>query len=184
MHPGFYERNTQRIKSKIDATLSDEYGFFGRESKLDKILIDNFGIRDLNLISKEDRKKIYIVFSHMMKRSINGLRQSRSMIDSNVDFSDKEFLQNIREDIMIHDAIHSMVRYMKDPSNQTRDPQRFLPTPFKNKNNPNSIDRESLEEELFVLIWKPGQIIDSINAYSRLQGGERKDGFPAYFIKN
>jgi hypothetical protein len=151
-HPGFYRRNYTAVSEAVDKLLLEDSA--NSVSNIDLILQNYFGIQDVAMVSKDEKEDLRTIFSHLLKRTINGARQFKDTTSIVLE-SDTEFLEHILADrrMIIHDVFHSAARYIKDPENEAKDTQRFVPTPFKKSYTGFPEDRESLEEELFAVMW-------------------------------
>ena len=186
LHPWFYRKNRSAIARKIDSLLSLSlkptlnsdwkswnifYPWLVRP--IHDVLKKYFEIEDLNLVSREEQIDIYIVLSHMMKRSINWLRQfddvsNKPLLSNKDNLNDKQFLSGIGWFLPIHDAIHGVCRYIKDPENTANDSKRFVPAPFRIRYTWLNDTREMIEEEILAWIWLPKQMKQNIVGYANL----------------
>lgn len=147
--PGWYRKNVDTVRGQMNALLNThflEYLLcFLWDSELSVkvyICLELFWDKRANIITNQEWKDLQLLFHFLWKRVINGMMQWQSENKETTDYT------------LIHDIIHSCVRYMKDPENLSKDPQRFVPTPFKHPASKLPNNRESLEEEVFALLWR------------------------------
>ncbi len=180
-HPWFYRENTQAITKKVNALVSTSLRPSVKEWRsvyypcltrpIHDVLTRYFDIKNLKLVTRKEQEDVYIVLSYMMKRAINWLRQFRDESNTSTsiwkELSDRRFLSNIGWFLPIHDAIHCVCRYMKDPENQAKDPQRYVPAIFRVEYTWWNETRETVEEEILAWIWVPWTYRETILSYKQ-----------------